>query len=134
MKSVKTSAALKGIVEGKLEMEWEGLSATVATPLLGDLLNELPSRQRMLLVLDEAQVPARPEHSELAHSLRANLDSRKASIKVIFAGSSEVTLRQMSGRVREPFYNWAPLTPFRSWARNLCTRSPNSSMGFRATP
>jgi hypothetical protein len=79
---------------------------------LGDLLDELPSRQRMLLVLDEAQVLARPEHSELAHSLRANLDSRKASIKVIFAGSSEVTLRQMFGRVREPFYNWAPLTPF----------------------
>jgi hypothetical protein len=87
-------------------------AATVATPLLGDLLNELPSRQRMLLVLDEAQVLARPEHSELAHSFRANLDSRKASIKVIFAGSSEVTLRQMFGRVREPFYNWAPLTPF----------------------
>jgi hypothetical protein len=112
VKSVKTSAALKGIVEGKLEMEWEGLAATVATPLLGDLLDELPSRQRMLLVLDEAQVLARPEHSDLAHSLRANLDSRKASIKVIFAGSSEVTLRQMFGREREPFYNWAPLTPF----------------------
>jgi hypothetical protein len=23
-----------------------------------------------------------------------------------------MTLRQMFGRVREPFYNWAPLTPF----------------------
>ncbi len=45
--NVKTSAAVKGIVEGKLEMEWEGLAATVATPLLGDLLDELPSRQRM---------------------------------------------------------------------------------------
>jgi hypothetical protein len=112
VKSVKTSAGLKGIVEGKLEMEWETLAATVATPLLGELLDELPSRQRMLLVLDEAQVLARPEHSELAHSLRANLDSRKASIKVIFAGNSEATLRQMFGRVREPFYNWAPLTPF----------------------
>src|SRR5258708_2187942 len=112
VKSVKTSAALKGIVEGKLEMEWEGLAATVAPPLLGDLLDELPSLHRILLVLDEAQVLARPEHSELAHSLRANLDSRRASIKVIFAGSSEVTLRQMFGRVREPFYNWAPLTPF----------------------
>ncbi len=112
LKSVKTSAALKGLVEGKLEMEWEGLAASVARPLLGDLLDELPSHQRMLLVLDEAQVLARPEHSELAHSLRANLDSRKASIKVVFAGSSEATLRQMFGRVREPFYNWAPLTPF----------------------
>jgi len=112
VKSHKTSAALKGIVEGKLEMEWEGLAATVAAPLLGDLLDELPPRKRMLLVLDEAQVLARPEHSELAHSPRANLDSRRGSIKVIFAGSSEATLRQMFGRAREPFYNWAPLTPF----------------------
>jgi hypothetical protein len=112
VKSLKTSAALEGIVEGKIDLEWEALAAKVATPLLGDLLDELPPRQRLLLVLDEAQVLARPEHSELAHSLRANLDSRKASIKVIFAGSSEVTLRQMFGRVREPFYNWAPLTPF----------------------
>jgi hypothetical protein len=39
----------------------------------------LPPRQRMLLVLDEAQVLARPEHSELAHSLRANLDSRTST-------------------------------------------------------
>lgn len=112
VKSFKTSAGLKGLIEGKLEMEWEGLPANVATPLLGDLLDELPSRQRMLLVLDEAQVLARPEHSDLAHSLRANLDSRKPSIKVVFAGSSELTLRQMFGRVKEPFYNWAPLTPF----------------------
>ncbi len=112
VKSVKTAAALKGIVEGKLEVEWEGLAVTVATPLLGDLFDLLPARRRLLLVLDEAQVLARPEHAELAHSLRANLDSRKAAIKVIFAGSSEVTLRQMFGRVREPFYNWAPLSPF----------------------
>jgi hypothetical protein len=126
VKSVKTSAALKGIVEGKLEMEWEGLAATVATPLLGDLLDELPSRQRMLLVLDEAQVLARPEHSELAHSLRANLDSRKASIKVIFAGSSEVTLRQMFGRVREPFYNWAPLTPLSTPGAGIRARADST--------
>jgi hypothetical protein len=102
---------------------------------LSDLLDELPSRQRLLLlVLDEAQVLARPEHSELAHSLRANLDSRKASIKVIFADRSEVTLHQMFGRVREPFYNWASLTPFPLLGRNSCTRSPSSSTGFHATP
>jgi hypothetical protein len=32
--------------------------------------------------------------------------------KVIFAGSSEATLRRMFGRSTEPFYNWAPLEPF----------------------
>ena len=66
----------------------------------------------MLLVLDEAQVLADPVQAELAHSLRAGLDSRKQNIKVIFAGSSEPTLRRMFGRATEPFYNWAPLEPF----------------------
>ena len=69
-------------------------------------------KKRMLLVLDEAQVLADPAHSELAHSLRAGLDSRKQTIKVIFAGSSEPTLRRMFGRATEPFYNWAALEPF----------------------
>jgi hypothetical protein len=66
----------------------------------------------MLLVLDEAQVLAESAHTDLAHSLRASLDARKQNIKVIFAGSSEATLRRMFGRSTEPFYNWAPLEPF----------------------
>lgn len=33
-------------------------------------------------------------------------------MKVIFAGSSESTLRAMFGRASEPFFNWAPLEPF----------------------
>jgi hypothetical protein len=59
-------------------------------------------------------VKALPEsaHTDLAHSLRASLDGRKQNIKVIFAGSSEATLRRMFGRSTEPFYNWAPLEPF----------------------
>jgi hypothetical protein len=112
LKRIKASAALKGLAEGKLEAEWAGIEPEVATPLLVDLLHELPANRRVLLLLDEAQVLARKEHTDLAHSLRANLDSRKQSIKVMFAGSSEVTLRQMFGRVNEPFYNWAPLEPF----------------------
>lgn len=63
-------------------------------------------------MLDEAQVLASPAHSDLAHSLRAGLDVRKQTIKVIFAGSSESSLRRMFGRATEPFYNWAPIEPF----------------------
>jgi hypothetical protein len=63
-------------------------------------------------VLDEAQVLAESAHTDLAHSLRASLDWRKQNIKVIFAGSSEATLRRMFGRSTEPFYNWSPLEPF----------------------
>ena len=70
------------------------------------------SRKKLLLVIDEAQVLAAPEHSAVAHSLRAGLDIRKAGIKVLFAGSSEAALRQMFSRSAAPFYNWAPLEPF----------------------
>lgn len=66
----------------------------------------------LLLILDEAQVLASPAHADLAHSLRAGLDIHKQTIKVIFAGSSESSLRQMFGRAAEPFYNWAPIEPF----------------------
>ena len=37
---------------------------------------------------------------------------RKQTIKVVFAGSSESSLRRMFGRATEPFYNWAPIEPF----------------------
>lgn len=70
------------------------------------------SKKRLLLVIDEAQVLASPEHTALAHALRAGLDIRKAGVKVLFAGSSEAALREMFSRSAAPFYNWAPLEPF----------------------
>jgi len=112
LKKIKASGKLPGLAEGSLEAELAD-DAAVAGPLLSELLRgfDKPGK-RMLLVLDEAQVLASPAHSELAHSLRAGLDSRKQNIKVVFAGSSEPTLRLMFGRSTEPFYNWAPLEPF----------------------
>ncbi|WP_245643833.1 ATP-binding protein [Paraburkholderia oxyphila] len=53
------------------------------------------------------------------HALRAALDIRKDRIKVIFAGSSETTLREMFARASEPFYNWAALEPFPLLDRDL---------------
>jgi hypothetical protein len=47
-----------------------------------------------------------------SHSLRAGLDIRKQTIKVVFAGSSESSLRRMFGRATEPFCNWTPIEPF----------------------
>jgi hypothetical protein len=70
------------------------------------------AKKRLLLVIDEAQVLAGPEHTALAHALRAGLDIRKAGIKVLFAGSSEAALREMFSRAAAPFYNWAPVEPF----------------------
>jgi hypothetical protein len=112
LKSIKASAKVVGMAEGSLEADLGGPEAA-ATPRLTELIRSFdkPNR-RMLLVLDEAQVLAESAHADLAHSLRASLDGRKQNIKVIFAGSSEATLRRMFGRSTEPFYNWAPLEPF----------------------
>jgi hypothetical protein len=112
LKSIKASAKVAGMAEGSLEAELGGTEAAV-TPRLTELIRSFdkPNR-RMLLVLDEAQVLAESANTDLAHSLRASLDGRKQNIKVIFAGSSEATLRRMFGRSTEPFYNWAPLEPF----------------------
>jgi hypothetical protein len=113
IKSVKASAKVAGMAEASLQAELEGATHVTAIPRLTELIRDFdkPNR-RMLLVLDEAQVLAEPSHSDLAHSLRASLDGRKQNIKVVFAGSSEATLRRMFGRTSEPFYNWAPLEPF----------------------
>lgn len=84
-----------------------------AVPAIQAALHEIDkAKKRVLLVIDEAQVLAAPEHKAVAHSLRAGLDTRKSSIKVLFAGSSEAALREMFSRASAPFYNWAPLEPF----------------------
>lgn len=112
LKRVRASAKLGVLAEGSLEAELASASAAV-TPSITELIRSFDSpRRRMLLVLDEAQVLGEPANSELSHSLRASLDGRKQNIKVVFAGSSEATLRRMFGRSAEPFYNWAPVEPF----------------------
>jgi hypothetical protein len=112
LKRVKASGGFPGLAIGSVEAELAGDPASAA-PLLSEVLRGFDKPdQRLLLLLDEAQVLADPAHADLAHSLRAGLDSRKQNIKVVFAGSSEPTLRRMFGRSTEPFYNWAPLEPF----------------------
>ncbi|AZG17152.1 hypothetical protein [Cupriavidus pauculus] len=112
VKKVKASAKLTGVGEGTLEAEL-GKSGSDRTIALHEVLKQIDrAKKPLLLVIDEAQVLAGTDHSDFAHALRAALDIRKDRIKVIFAGSSETTLRAMFARASEPFYNWAPLEPF----------------------
>ncbi|CAB3769698.1 ATP-binding protein [Paraburkholderia humisilvae] len=112
VRKLKASAKLPGGAEGSVEAELAQLDVDSATTLRA-ALRQLDQRKRpLLLVIDEAQVLARAEHSTFTHALRAALDIRKDRIKVVFAGSSETTLRDMFARSSEPFYNWAPLEPF----------------------
>lgn len=107
----KAKASVKvGPAEGSIEAEL--LDDRRTGPALTDLLRGFKGPRKLLLVLDEAQILASANRSDLTHSLRAALDTRKQSIKVVFAGSSENSLRQMFGRATEPFYNWAPIEPF----------------------
>lgn len=110
LSKVKASAGIKGVAEGALEAEFKPGAAGES---LRSILKALDRQDKpLLLVIDEAQVLARAAHSDFAHALRAALDIRKQAVKVVFAGSSETTLRQMFGSPTAPFYNWAPLEPF----------------------
>ena len=112
VKKVKASGKVPGIGEGAFEAELMDQKIP-AGPLLMEAMQKFDrKKKKLLLVIDEAQMLARPQNSNFAHALRAALDVRKQNIKVIFAGSSETTLRSMFARPSEPFYNWAGLEPF----------------------
>ena len=119
LKSIKGSGKLVGVADAGLELNLEARER-IAVPALQQALQTADARRKkLLLVIDEAQVLARPEHGTLAHALRAGLDTRKARIKVVFAGSSESALRDMFGKPAAPFYNWASVEPFELLGRSF---------------
>jgi hypothetical protein len=99
-------------IEGSVELELAEKERVAVPAIQAALQAADKTKKRLLLVIDEAQVLAAPEHLKLAHALRAGLDIRKPGIKVLFAGSSEAALREMFSRAAAPFYNWAPVEPF----------------------
>lgn len=111
VRKVKAGAKAAGI-EGGVEFELAHKEQLAVPAIQAALQAADKAKKRLLLVLDEAQVLASTEHKQIAYSLRSGLDIRKASIKVLFAGSSEAALRDMFSRASEPFYNWAPVEPF----------------------
>ncbi|HVE43851.1 MAG TPA: hypothetical protein VNC84_01775 [Gammaproteobacteria bacterium] len=109
---IKASGKIAGIAEGAIEADLNDTKKLSGT-LLMEAMNAFDkTKSKMILLIDEAQVLAYEENAHFAHALRAALDIRKERIKVIFAGSSETTLRRMFGVASEPFYNWAPIEPF----------------------
>ncbi len=100
-------------LEGSLEIDLAD-KEKLAVPAIQAALQaaDKSKKKPLLLVIDEAQVLTAPEHKGVARALRAGLDTRKAFIKVLFAGSSEAALREMFSRAAAPFFNWAPLEPF----------------------
>ena len=112
LKKFKASGKIPGVGEGANEADLSDIKRITGTLLMEAMQTYDKKKIQMVLVIDEAQVLAYGENSHFAHALRAALDVRKESIEVIFAGSSEATLRRMFGVASEPFYNWAPLESF----------------------
>ncbi|MDN8612157.1 hypothetical protein [Variovorax ginsengisoli] len=112
IRKMKAGGKLPLGVEGSLELDLADKEKLAVPAIQAALQAADKTRKRLILMIDEAQVLAAPEHRQVAHSLRAGLDIRKASVKVLFAGSSEAALREMFSRASAPFYNWAPVEPF----------------------
>ena len=112
IRTLKGGGKLPVGIEGSFELDLAQKEKAAVPAIQGALQQADKASKRLLLVIDEAQVLAAPEHRAVAHSLRAGLDIRKPGIKVLFAGSSEAALREMFSRAAAPFYNWAPLEPF----------------------
>jgi hypothetical protein len=120
VKKIKASGKLGPLGEGSLEAEIDTAKTQVTASDLQVAMALLDKNKKpLLLVIDEAQVLAQDKNSNFTHGLRAALDVRKGQIKVIFAGSSESTLRRMFARPSEPFYNWAALEPFELLGRDF---------------
>ncbi len=112
VRKLKSGAKLPIGIEGSIELDLAEKEKAAVPAIQAALQAADKAKKRLLLVIDEAQVLAAPEHKTVAHALRAGLDIRKAGVKVLFAGSSEAALREMFSRAAAPFYNWAPLEPF----------------------
>ena len=112
IRKLKGSGKLPLGVEGSIELDLADKEKSAVPAIQAALQAADQTKKRLLLVIDEAQVLAAPEHKAVARALRAGLDIRKPGIKVLFAGSSEAALREMFSRAAAPFYNWAPVEPF----------------------
>jgi hypothetical protein len=112
IRKLKSGGKLPMGIEGSIELDLADKEKAAVPAIQAALQAADKAKKRLLLVIDEAQVLAAPEHKAVAHALRAGLDIRKAGVKVLFAGSSEAALREMFSRAAAPFYNWAPLEPF----------------------
>lgn len=112
IRKIKVGGKTRGLGEASIEADLNDTARVTGTLLMEAMTAFDNTKKPLVLMIDEAQVLAYEENSHFAHALRAALDIRKDRIKVMFAGSSEPTLRRMFGIASEPFYNWAPLEPF----------------------
>ena len=76
--------------------------------LLDDMIGQLPASYKtpLLLMLDEVQGLAAPEHLAFVAALRTSLDKRRDTVRTIFTGSSMDGLRAMFSNRQAPFFHF----------------------------
>lgn len=109
--SLKISGKMSGMAEGAAELGFKESEELRSGKLRAAFKAFDDSRNKGLLLIDEAQVLAEKPHKSLERALRALLDTRKDRLQVIFTGSSEDRLRSMFAAEDKAFYNWARVEP-----------------------
>lgn len=97
-------------IGGEVDLGHEPKPSDAKDPLLtlDDLIGQLPATYEtpLLLMLDEVQGLAAPEHLAFVAALRTSLDKRRDSVRTIFTGSSMDGLRAMFSNRQAPFFHF----------------------------
>lgn len=67
---------------------------------------------KVLLIIDEVQLLARPEFHPFVAALRTTLDLRKQSVKTLFTGSSRNRLQQVFTQIKAPLFQFSQTSDF----------------------
>jgi uncharacterized protein len=105
----KIKIATMGI-GGEIDLTRPSKPAAALDPLLelDDKIASLPASYDapLLLMLDEVQGLAAPEHLDFVAALRTSLDKRRDTVRTIFTGSSLDGLRAMFSNRQAPFFHF----------------------------
>lgn len=97
-------------IGGELDLSRPEARETSKDPLLllDDMIGQLPASYKtpLLLMLDEVQGLAAPEHLAFVAALRTSLDKRRDTVRTIFTGSSMDGLRAMFSNRQAPFFHF----------------------------
>lgn len=97
-------------IGGEIDLGREPKPNEATDPLLtlDDLIGQLPATYEtpLLLMLDEVQGLAAPEHLAFVAALRTSLDKRRNTVRTIFTGSSMDGLRAMFSNRQAPFFHF----------------------------
>jgi len=100
-----------------------------------ELVVELVSRKKLLLLVDEAQELARNNENErMAMALRTAIIKNSDKLRVVFAGSSRTQLANVFSNSNAPLFRWEPLfRNFLAWVESSSSQTISVGIYFRGS-